>query len=69
MAIVEAASCGLQVKSLEGLLRCWGFCMRLLKNNPDAACYIFKLVFLLVYLRDEFWWITFLFVLFFFLRL
>lgn len=33
MAIVEAASCGLQVKSLEGLLRCWGFCMRLLKNN------------------------------------
>lgn len=30
MAIVEAASCGLQVKSFEGL-QCWGFCVCILK--------------------------------------
>lgn len=41
MAIVEAASCGLQVKSLEGLLHCWGFCMRLLKNNQMQSVIFF----------------------------
>lgn len=40
MAIVEAASCGLQVKSFEGL-RCWGFCTCILKNKQVLSVMTF----------------------------
>lgn len=51
MAIVEAASCGLQVKSFEGLY-CWGFYTCVLKTNQTRSIISFMLV-LLIFLRYE----------------
>lgn len=39
MAIVEAASCGLQVKSIEGF-RYWGFCACILKTDQTDSVVI-----------------------------
>lgn len=41
MAIVEAASCGLQVKSFEAL-RCRGFCTCIVKNNQTRSVTTFQ---------------------------
>lgn len=38
MAIVEAASCGLQVKSFEGLY-CWGFCICIEKETRSVTSF------------------------------